>query len=174
MKKRFNSQIKLWIRLVAVVALVISIVCIIINLLRLNQVGNFVSYNHPLDITATVVLSIVSIVLVIFAFCSGYSLSKKSLTYNLGVFFKSIYYQDIIMTRQDNQNTMLFVYYKVDKDPQIKIEELGLEGNVIQIFVDPKYFDNIVDAIKSNNKSVIIEIFGNDKKEPKNDDSDKQ
>ncbi|MEG1608546.1 MAG: hypothetical protein RR348_01625, partial [Clostridia bacterium] len=116
MKKRYVYTQKAWIVILSGIAMLLAVISVILNILRLCEVGSRVSYNHPLDIIATVVMLAVASVLLMFVAGSGYSFAKKHFVVNLGFFVKMINYQDIMLVRGDINNTVLFVYFKPGKN----------------------------------------------------------
>lgn len=167
MKKRFAYTQKKWILILSGIAMILALLSVIFNILRLCEVGEFVSFNHPLDIMATVVVIIVSAILLVFVVGSSYILTKKSLVVNIGFFVKIIKFQDIKLVRENNEKTMLFVYFKAGKSAMIENND-GFRANLLQVNIESKYFDNFVDGLKKANRDIVYEIFGDDKE--KNDE----
>lgn len=153
----------MWIIILSTLAMLLASISAIINILRLCNVGTFVSFNHTLDIIATTAMFVVALLLVLFVASSGYTIGKKALIFNLGFFVTKMNYSDIVLVRENVEKTLMFVYYKVDKNPMVVNEERNIKANFVQIKTNEKHFDTIFDGIKKNNKNVVFELFEQDK-----------
>ncbi|MEG1536614.1 MAG: hypothetical protein RR416_06575, partial [Clostridia bacterium] len=68
MKKRYFIQQKPFVLLLAIAIIIIDLAGVIVNLLRLANVGALTSFNYPLDITITIALFAIAVVVPCFVF----------------------------------------------------------------------------------------------------------
>ncbi|MGN0771189.1 MAG: hypothetical protein ACI4MI_01200 [Christensenellales bacterium] len=159
MKNTFRYKTNTWIAVSATTLSIILLVCAVVNVLRLCGVRNMQSYNYTLDIVATIICTIMPIIMLGMVFGSAYTLTDKGVRCNMGLFCYTVRYEDILLMRQDSDKTILILYVKTDKKGQVVDSNSGIQANIIQINVDKKHFDAIIERIKSHNHRAIYEIL---------------
>ncbi|MGN0760552.1 MAG: hypothetical protein ACI4MV_01260 [Christensenellales bacterium] len=167
MKTTFRYKPNAWIAVSSTVLSIILLVCAIVNVLRLCGVRNMQSYNYPLDIIATVICVVMPVLLLVMIYGSAYTLTERGIRCNIGVFFHTISYQDVLLIRQDSDKTVLILYIKTTKQGQVVDSRSGIQANILQVNVDKKHFDAVIDAIKAHNPHTIYEILPMAHKEKK-------
>ncbi|MDE6614370.1 MAG: hypothetical protein K2K24_02565 [Clostridia bacterium] len=142
----------------------------IVNILKVCEVGNLVSYHHSQDILATAIMGVVIVVLSLAVFLCGISFKDKHITYILGFLVSKIRYEDVVAIRQDTAGKFLLIYYKSAGKGLVKDTKTGISADVINVTCDSRYFDEIIAKIKEKNSDAIIELVTvkpKDKKESK-------
>ena len=167
MKTTFRYKPNAWIAATSTVLSIILLVCAIVNVLRLCGVRNMQSYNYTLDIIATIICVVMPTILLSMIYLSAYTLTERGIRCNIGVFFHTLSYQDILLIRQDSDKTVLILYIKTSKQGQVVDSRSGIEANILQVNVDKRHFDAIIDAIKAHNPHTIYEILPMAHKEKK-------
>ena len=90
MKKRYAYRMKPWLYVLGAAVIIISSACIVVNCLRLAGVGELISPDPALDGVSIGVLALVVVMVAAALFGSGYSISKRGLGRNLGIFFFTV------------------------------------------------------------------------------------
>lgn len=157
MKKFYTFKQKRWIYILSILTIIILFVCMLVNILKVCEVGNLVSYYHTQDILATVIMGFVIIILSLSVFLNGIIVKDDHITYILGFLASKIKYEDIILIRQDTENKFLLIYYKAKGKGMVKDNKTGISADVIHVNCNNKYFDEILDKIKSSNAQILIE-----------------
>ena len=85
MKKRYKFILSKWYYLLFAAAAIALTAAETVNILRLCNVGNMQSYNYPLDITACVIMPLLTAMIASFVFCSGYTLTDSGVRVNLEI-----------------------------------------------------------------------------------------
>lgn len=157
MKKRYKFILSKWYYLLFAAAAIALTAAETVNILRLCNVGNMQSYNYPLDITACVIMPLLTAMIATFVFCSGYTLTDSGVRVNLGIFFTSIPYEHILRLRRDEGKTIMIMYYAAAvKD---KTDEAVPAWQVKQINIKPQLYDEFAAAItdKCNAEYDVVE-----------------
>lgn len=116
---------------------IILLAAFIVNILRLTQAGEFVSYNYPLDITAAVVMPVLAALLSSFVWGSGYTLGRDGLYINIGIYIRKIPYDNILKLRSDEVRSALAIYYGTNIKAALPEEqEAVVKGEMIRIKKD--------------------------------------
>lgn len=157
MKKFYTFKQKRWIYILSVLTIIILFVCMLVNILRVCEVGNLVSYYHTQDILSTVIMGFVIVILSLAVFLNGIIVNDKQIVYILGFLASKIKYEDIILIRQDTENKFLLIYYKAKGKGMVKDNKTGISADVIHVNCNSKYFDEILEKIKQNNSNILIE-----------------
>lgn len=154
----------------ALCALTLIIVCAgaVVNVLRLCEIGALASSNRVMDILATVILIVVGLLVTAILFLSGYRLGKKYLVCFAGLFLLRVVYDDVLVIRQASDRSVLLLYVKTDKHPDVVDPNSGLQASIVQICIKPKYQEEFVAAIKERNRKAVYEIVPVARKEEKN------
>lgn len=158
MKKFYPFKQKRWILILSILTIIILFVCILVNILRVCEVGNLVSYYHTQDILASVIMGFVIVVLALTIFLNGLLVKDTYMLYLLGFLVSKVKYEDIIVIRQDTDNKFLLIYYKAKGKGMVQDKVTGISADVLQINCNGKYFDEILDKIKQANPSTLIEF----------------
>ncbi|MBD5086713.1 MAG: hypothetical protein HDT32_05115 [Clostridiales bacterium] len=170
MRKFYNFKQRSWIYIVTILAIIILFICMLVNILKVCEVGNLVSYHHSQDILATVIMGVVIVVLSLAVFLCGISFKDKHIVYILGFVASKIRYEDVVTIRQDAAGKFLLIYYKTGGKGMVKDNKTGIFADVINVTCDNKYFDEIINKIREKNADVLIELVTvkpKDKKEEK-------
>lgn len=130
----------------------------LVNILKVCEVGNLVSYHHSQDILATAIMAVVIAVLCLAVFLCGISFKDKHIVYILGFIASKIRYEDIVTIRQDTAGKFLLIYYKTSGKGMVKDNVTGINADVINVTCDNKYFDEIIKKIREKNSDVLIEL----------------
>lgn len=107
------------------------------------------------------------VLLLVMIYGSAYTLTERGIRCNIGVFFHTISYQDVLLIRQDSDKTVLILYIKTTKQGQVVDSRSGIQANILQVNVDKRHFDAVIDAIKAHNPHTIYEILPMAHKEKK-------
>ena len=170
MRKFYNFKQRRWIYIVTILAIIILFICMLVNILKVCEVGNLVSYHHSQDVLATVIMGVVIVVLSLAVFLCGISFKDKHIVYILGFIASKIRYEDIVTIRQDAAGKFLLIYYKAKTKCTVKDNTRGIFTDVINVTCDNKYFDEIIAKIREKKSDVLIELVTvkpKDKKESK-------
>lgn len=150
-KKRYVYQLHPLYHVLAALIVIITLAAFIVNVLRLCEAGGLRSYDHPLDITACVVLPLLAALGASMVWGSGYTLGKKALYINLGPFVKALSYDNILKLRSDEARTALAIYYAVPKG-----EEEGVRGEMVRI--KREKYDEFAKSVSALSKRAEYEI----------------
>lgn len=168
MKKFYSFKQKNWIYILSIITIIILVVCMLVNILRVCEVGNLVSYQHTQDILATVIMGFVIIVLSLVVFLNGMSMNDKHIRYFMGFLTSKIKYEDILLIRQDTENKFLLIYYKTKGKGMVEDKKTGINADVLMVTCNNKYYDEIIHKIKEHNNSALIEFVTLDTKKKTN------
>ena len=135
---------------------IIMLAALVVNVLRLADAAGMTSYNHPLDITACVVLPLAAAFLSSFVWGSGYTLGKGALYINLGVFVKKIPYDNIVKMRSDEARSALAMYYLISLPKGAEEAEACVKGEMIRI--KREKYDEFAKAVTKLSKRAEYEI----------------
>lgn len=141
--------------LIAALMIIIVAAAFVVNVLKLAEVGSMRSYNHPLDITACVILPLIAACAAVFVWGSGYTFGKNALFVNIGFAVKKIPYDRILKLRSDEKRSALALYYA------LTVTENGapaVRGEMIRI--NPELFDEFAKTATSLAKKAEYEIVG--------------
>ena len=167
MEKRYAYRMRPWIYVLGAAVIIISSACIVVNCLRLARVGELISPDPALDGAAIGVLALVIVVMATTLFGSGYSIAKKGVVRNIGVFFAVMPWDDIVLVRYNEEKTILLVYYRVDKNGYLKDEMSGLQARFERVVIAPKHYDAFAAAVRRHAPKAEIEVVkkedGNEK-----------
>lgn len=158
MKKFYSFKQKTWIYVASILTIIILFVCMLVNILRVCEVGNLVSYHHTQDILATIIMGFVIVILSLSVFLNGILVKDDHITYILGFLASKIKYEDVILIRQDTENKFLLIYYKAKGKGMVQDKKTGISADVIHVNCNNKYFDSILDKIKQANSQIVIEF----------------
>lgn len=158
MKKRYVYRMKPWLYVLGAAVIIISSVCIVVNLLRLFQVADMISPDPVLDGVATGVLALVALLMAATLFGSGYSVAKKGIVRNIGIFFVTIPWKDIVLVRYNEERTVMLVYYRVDKNGTLRDEMTGMQAAFENIVIASKYYDDFAAAVKKHSPQAEVEF----------------
>ena len=169
MRKFYNFKQRRWIYIVTILAIIILFICMLVNILKVCEVGNLVSYHHTQDILATVIMGVVIIVLCLAVFLCGITFKEKHICYILGFLASKICYEDIVVIRQDTEGKFLLIYYKTRGKGMVKDNVTGINADVINVTCNSRYFDEIISKIKDKNPDILIELVTVKKREKKDE-----
>ena len=158
MKKHYVFRQKMWLYAIVIATIIVLLTFSIVNILRLCNVGSMVSYNHTLDTFAVIIMIFVSIALFLITFLSGYTLCNTYLLINVGLAFEKIKYEDILLLRTNSQNNILLLYFK-SQNGQIKDSDNEISANLIQVNINSKHINGIIDQLKQKNNEILVEIL---------------
>lgn len=157
MKKFYSFKQKRWILILSVLTIIILFVCMLVNILRVCEVGNLVSYQHTQDILSTVIMGITIAILSLTVFLNGILVKSDKIVYLLGFLVSKVNYEDVILVRRDTDNKFLLVYYKAKGKGMVQDKKTGISADVLQVNCNGKYFDEILDKIKQVNTNIVVE-----------------
>lgn len=129
----------------------------LVNILRVCEVGNLVSYQHTQDILSTVIMGITIAILSLTVFLNGILVKSDKIVYLLGFLVSKVKYEDVILVRRDTDNKFLLVYYKAKGKGMVQDKKTGISADVLQVNCNGKYFDEILDKIKQVNTNIVVE-----------------
>lgn len=147
----------------AALIVIIMLAAFIVNVLRLADAAGLTSYNHPLDITACVVLPLAAAALALFVWGSGYTFGKSALYVNLGPFVKKIAYETILKMRSDEGRTALAMYYAACLPAQGEQAEAAVKGEMIRI--KREQYDEFARQVTKRAKRAEYEIVRKEEEE---------
>ncbi|MEG2414251.1 MAG: hypothetical protein RSB61_06330, partial [Clostridia bacterium] len=130
----------------------------IVNLLRLANVGAMTSFNYPLDITITIALFAIAVIVPCFVFLPNYNFKEKELVIFSNLSFTHYDYADILFVRQDSEKKYLLIYTRNVAKPKKATEQTSTLC-CAQICVSQHYYDQIVDFLKQKNNKTIYELI---------------
>lgn len=167
MKKRFVYRHKILIYICCAALIIIASVCIVVNSLRLAHAAGLSSADPVLDSVAIAVLAAVAVIMAWTAFFSGYTLGKKGIVRNIGIFYETIPWDDIVLVRYNAEKTIMLLYYTVKKNGYLKDEMTGAQAKFERVVISPKYYDDFAAAVRKRVPRVPVEVV---KKEDESDD----
>ena len=157
MKKKFYFAFKWPIYILAVLINALLVTVLVLNSLKLGNVGTWASTNFGLDLSA-LLMSILLIILVnsIFFF-SGFTLGDKFFTYTLGIMRYNIDYKDIVTVREEKTSHAMVVNYK--RYAKSKNGEAVAAPAGIVINISNKKKEEFVTLLREKNNKIRYELI---------------
>lgn len=162
MRKTYFAKQKKFLYAISISLTIILLLAIVVNLLSLANIANLRSTNPVVDLTVSIVMIIVLIIINSFVFLSRYTIDRNNITcfiaYVIPYFKVSI--DDILLIRMDSKKTILLLYIATTSDSADVVDSTSnLKANILQINIQSGRFDDFVSSVKDISPNVTVEII---------------
>lgn len=153
MKLKFRMKANILAYIIFSLLIIILLAGIIVNILVLSGAVNIESANIIGDIVSTCLMVLLLGLVCFVTFYPHYTVSDKFFTFHMGIVWRNIDYDDLLLLREDVHSGQILLYYKCyAKDGEEKI-------NYLDIKINHRLNPQFIDSLRSHNNKLVYEPF---------------